>query len=286
MPIWINVLLRTAVLFFVTLFAVRLMGKKLAAGMTPFHFVSYVIVALIASLTVLNVALNFAVAMVAFAAWIFLFIALDYAAMKSKWIHDWVLGKETILIKHGKVMEDNLAKARLTGEELLRSLRSKNAFNLADVEFAVMETTGDINVLLKAEQQPVTPHDLGWKVPPRNAPNTVILDGNIVNEALASQGLTPSWLHTELQGKGIPLNNVFLGQIDSAGDLYLDLYDDKIQVPQPKVKELLYANLEKYRADLSSYALETDNEEAKKMYAKNAEQLQELIGKLKPYLLR
>jgi len=66
----------------------------------------------------------------------------------------------------------------------------------------------------------------------------------------------------------------------------VDLYDDAIQIPQPKVKELLYANLEKCQADLTTYALETKNEEAKTMYGKNAENLKQIINKLEPYLLR
>jgi len=60
-------------------------------------------------------------------------------------------------------MEDNLAKERMTGQEFLQGLRSKNAFNLADVEFAVMETTGDINISLKSDKKPVTSYDLGKK---------------------------------------------------------------------------------------------------------------------------
>jgi hypothetical protein len=66
----------------------------------------------------------------------------------------------------------------------------------------------------------------------------------------------------------------------------VDLYDDAIQIPQPKVKELLYANLEKCQADLMTYALETKNEGAKAMYGKNAEKLKQLINIIKPYLLR
>ena len=73
--------------------------------------------------------------------------------MKSKTIYDLINGKETILVKEGKVMEDNLSQVRFSGEDLLREMRSKNAFNLADVEFAVMESTGDINVVLKSDKK-------------------------------------------------------------------------------------------------------------------------------------
>jgi hypothetical protein len=182
-------------------------------------------------------------------------------------------------------MEENMLQTRMTGEELLGALRSKNAFSLGDVEFAVMEPTGDINVLLKADKKPVTAHDLGNQVAPQSQTQTVILDGNVIDESLSNMGLNRNWLNMQLDSIGVSLDNIFIGQADSSGDLYIDLFDDSLQVPKPKVKELLHANLEKTHADLLSFALETDNKEAKSMYSKNAKELDEVIQKLKPYLL-
>lgn len=286
MPEWINILLRSVAFFIIVLILVRLMGKRQPAGLTPFNYVTYGVIAFITSLVILNVVNNIAFGLVALVVWTMLPIALDLAAMKSKWLHDWINGKPTTLIKQGKVMEENLAQVRLTGEELLRELRAKDVFRLADVEFAIMEPTGAVNVMLKADKKPLTPHDIGKQVSPQTEPQTVILDGNVMDESLANMGLNKNWLETQLAGIGVSLDNVFIGQIDTIGDLYVDLYDDAIQMPQPKVKELLYANLEKCQADLLTYALETKDTGAKDMYDKNAEKLEQLIKKLKPYLLR
>jgi len=107
-----------------------------------------------------------------------------------------------------------------------------------------------------------------------------------LNEGLTNAGLNIGWLNTQLEAQGVPLESVFLGQVDSSGDLYLDLFDDMIQVPKAQVKDMLYASLLKCQSDLMSYSLDTDNEEAKNMYSKNAKKLEELINKLEPYLLR
>lgn len=286
MPEWLQIALRSAALFFIILVSTRLMGKRQLSKITTFRFVNYLVIAVITALLALNVFPNLALGAIALGIWILLPIGLDYLFIKSKWVHDWVNGKETILIKQGKIMEENLLQARLTAEELLRDLRSKNAFNLADVEFAVLETTGDINVLLKSDKKPVTPRDFGRKVAPQTESQTVILDGNILDEPLANLGLNREWLMTELSKTGVSLDNVFVGQIDCFGDLYLDLFDDAVQIPQPKVKELLYANLEKSQADLASFALETQDTRAKAMYARNARKLKDLMNKLEPYLLR
>jgi len=283
---WIEILLRSGGLFLLALFLLRIMGKRQPSRMNPFNFVNYMVIAIILALISLNVIRNVALGLTALGVWVILSVALDYLALKSKWVQDLINGKATILMKDGKVMEENLLQVRYTGEELLRDLRSKNVFNLADVEFAVMETTGDINVFLKSEKKPVTPHDLDKQVSPQPEPQTVILDGNILNEPLSNLGLNRDWLKVQLDNLGVSRDNVFIGQVDGSGELYVDLFDDAIQVPQPKVKELVYANLDKSHADLLSFALDTKDDRAKEMYLKNAKKLKQLMEKLEPYLLR
>jgi len=262
------------------------MGKRNMIRTTPFRFVSYIVVAIIVALMSINLIPNLAFGLIALSVWVLFPIALEYLSLKSKWIHDLVNGKETVLIKHGKIMEENLLQTRLTGEELLRELRCQKVFNLADVEFAVMEDTGDINLLMKAHKKPLSSYDLGIKVAPQAEPQTVILDGNILNEPLFSLGVNQEWIKSQLKTIGVAIDNVFIGQVDSSGDLYLDIFDDAIQLPQPKVKEMVYANFEKSQADLMSFALETQDKAAQQMYYRHAERLKELMEKLKPYLLR
>jgi len=197
-----------------------------------------------------------------------------------------VYGKETVLVKEGKVMEENLLKVRYTGEELLRELRNKNAFNFADVEFAVMESTGDINILLKSDKKTITPHDLGIKVGNLSQPETIILDGTILDNGLSNRGLDRKWLDVQLSNLEVSLENIFIGQVNSSGDLYVDLFDDLIQVPQPKVKELLFSNIQKVYSDLISYSLETNDQAAKEMYTQNANKIKKILDALEPYLLR
>ncbi|KUO73109.1 MAG: hypothetical protein APF77_20805 [Clostridia bacterium BRH_c25] len=286
METWVQVLIRSVLIFALLLTAVRFMGKRNISRITPFHAVSYIVIAVLAALVSANAIINTVLGFISLGVWVIGTIALEYLALKSKWVHDLVYGKETVLIKHGRIMEQSLLKARLTGDELLRALRAKNAFSLADVEFAVLETTGDISVFMKSDKNPVTARDLEIKNAPLTEPQTVILDGNILNEPLTSLGLNREWLGVQLEKLGISLDNIFIAQVDSSGELYVDLFDDSIQNPQPKVKEMLYASLEKSQADLAAFALQTQNENAKGMYNKNAEKLEDLLKILKPHLLK
>lgn len=286
MDTWLTLLFISVILFFTTLIITRFMKKKSLSAATPFDFISYIVVAMTVALISLDVIVNIYFGLITLAVWVLIPIILDYTSMKSKWIYNIINGKERVLIKNGKVMEDNLSKERITGQEFLQILRSKNVFNLADVEFAVMESTGDINLSLKPDKKPVTAYDLGEKVAPKTETQTVILDGNMLNEGLVNIGLNAGWLRTQLEIKGVALENVFIGQVDSSGDLYLDLFDDLIQVPKTQVKEMLYASIQKSQADLMSFYLETQDSEAKTMYLKNAEKLKCVMKKLEPYLLR
>ena len=283
---WVIVLLRTILLSILTLVVIRIIGKGSLSKTTPFKFVSYIVIAIIASLISLGLIENLAFGFISLGVWVLFSLALDYLSIKSKWFHNFVNGRETVLIKDGKVMEENLLDVRFTGEELLRDLRSKNIFNLTDVEFAVMESSGEINALLKSDKKPITPHDLQRKVAPLSESQTVILDGNILDEPLSTKGLNREWLKVQLSNSGVSLDNVFIGQVDSSGDLFMDLFDDSIQLPQPKVKEMLYASISKVQADCLSFLLETEDLKAKEMYSNNATKLKKMMDELEPYLLR
>ena len=211
-------------------------------------------------------------------------LLVDIISLKSKKFRDIVEGTGTIIIKDGKIMEDNLKKEKYSLDDLGSLLRAKNVFNTADVEFAILEPKGDLSVLLKKENRPLTPKDLQMKVANDKVPQTVIMDGTIVNDAMSAAGKDRNWLHMELAKLGVTVENVFMGQVDSYGDLTVDLYDDKIQVPSPQVRPLLLAMIKKCQADLELFALETESGKAKVMYNKNAKKLDEVISILNPYL--
>lgn len=286
MPEWLNVLLRSAGLFAITLLLVRLMGKRQTTRMTFFDLVTVIVIGVTAAAISLNLVKNLAGGLIALAVWT-VFPALIYVlSIKYKAVRDIIQGREAVLVNHGKVLEDKLMEARMTPEDLLSQLRKKNVFNFADVEFAVLEPTGEVSVLLKKNKQPATAETLNIGVGQESVPQTVMLDGIIMDEPLTAMGLNRRWLHTELEKAGVAPENVFIAQVDSTGQLYLDLFDDAIQVPKPKTKNLLFSTLKKCQADCELYALGTQQPEARKMYRGSAGVLAEVIGEVEPLLRR
>lgn len=286
MPEWINVLFRSTGLFIFTLLLVRLIGKRQTSRLTFFDLTTCVVIGVMAAAISLNLVGNLANGLIALAVWTLFPMLIYLLSIKYKAVRDIVQGKETVLVNHGKVLEDKLLETRLTPEDLLSQLRKKNVFNFADVEFAVLEPTGEVSALLKKDKQPLTPKSFGLKVGRESVPSTVILDGIMMDEPLTAMGLNRRWLHTELEKAGVAPENVFIGQVDSMGQLYLDLFDDTIQVPKPKAKELAHATLKKCQADCELYALGTKQPVAKKMYENSSKILSDVIEELKPLLKR
>lgn len=284
MPEWVTIILRSIGLFVFVIVMLRLAGRKVAARMTNVDVVFTVTIGVIAAVVSLNLVPNLVYGLLALLTWGLAVIGLSYGSLKSKWLRDLVHGREAVVIKHGKIMEEQLQKVRYSPEDLLQQLRHKNIFNVADVEFAVMESDGEVNVLLKKERQPLTAKDIGIATAPTAGTQTVILDGTIMDEPLGTMGLNRQWLKTELDKIGVSVENVFIGQVDSVGELYLDLFDDAIQVPKPTTRQLLAATLEKASADLSQFALDTENEEAEKLYRECKAELDTIVNELKPLL--
>ncbi|GIN75061.1 MULTISPECIES: DUF421 domain-containing protein [Bacillus] len=284
MPEWLEVVIRS-LLFVVVLFLItKWLGKKQLSELSFFEYVVGITIGSIGAEVVTGLERNMfngIIGIVVFAAIPFL---AGLLSLKSKGFRNFIEGKATVFIKDGKIMEDNLKKERYTTDELLELLRKKDVFKVADVEFAVLEPTGDLSVMLKKENQPLTPKDVNLTVASVKEPQTVIMDGEILDEPLSTIGRSRGWLKTELEKQGVTIENVFIGQVDSYGQLTIDLFDDKLQVPSPQEKPLILSTMKKCQADLESFALGTESKEAKQMYRLNSEKLQEAIDKVTPIL--
>lgn len=284
MPEWLEVIVRTLVAVIVMFAFTKILGKRQISQLSLFEYITGITIGSITAYISVDVDKNWYLGIIALGVWVLLSFTIEFLQIKSKKSRDLIDGTATILIKDGKILEDNLKKEKLTNQELMEQLRKKNIFQLAQVEFALMEPSGEINALLKSQYLPITPATLGMKVSPETEPHEVILDGKIIDEPLATTGLNRQWLNTELEKLGVSLDNVYLGQVDSYGQLNVDLYDDKLQVPQPQTKAVLLAELKKCEADLEMFALSTDDTNTKSMYGDCSMQLQQVIDQVRPIL--
>lgn len=284
MPEWVAVIIRSLAIIIGLFVITKLLGKKQLSKLSFFEYITGITIGDIAGTLSMDVDLNLTNGIVSIIVWALIPFLISYISLKSPKFQEFIEGKPTIFIKNGKIMEDNLKKEKFPLSSLLEQLRKHKIHHVSDVEFAILETTGELSVLLKKEKQPVTVGDLKKNVAPIKEPQNVILDGKIMDEALSTIGLNRRWLKEKLDQMGIAVENVFFAQVDSYGQLTVDLYDDKVKVPKPIEKELLLSSLKKVEADFELYALQTKNHEAKNMYLKNKEKMTKMIQTLTPFL--
>ncbi|HFK1736396.1 DUF421 domain-containing protein [Bacillus cereus] len=285
LPEWTLVILRSVFILIILFAITKWLGKRQISQLSFMEYIAGMTIGVIAAQVSTGLDSKFFHGVFAILIFAVVPFLTGILSLKNKTARDFFQGKSTVLIKDGKILEDNLKKEKYTSDELLELLRGKDAFSVADVEFAVLEPSGELNVLLKKDRQPLTAKDIGLKVANEKEPQTVIMDGNVLDEPLSASGHNRAWLHAELEKLGVVIENVFLGQVDSYGQLTIDIYNDKLQMPSPQNKPLLLASLKKCHADLELFSLETKSKSASEMYSKNAKQIEKILNKV-TYLLK
>lgn len=140
----------------------------------------------------------------------------------------------TVVMENGRIIVENLSKTRYSVDELLSHLRAKDVFDLAEVEFAILEPHGALSVLKRSQNRALTPSDLNTPTKYEGLPITILLEGQIQRDALHSLHLSDEWLYDNLMRMGYTgPEQVFLGQINTQGQLYISPY--KSVVPPKKL---------------------------------------------------
>lgn len=285
LPEYVVILVRSLASFIIIFSIARILGKSQISQLTFFDYVIGITIGDMASAAAIDTQIEFINGIIGLLVFSTLSILLAFLSIKSYSIRKIIEGSPTLLIKDGKVLEKNLLKSKLTYNDLMVGLREKDAFKLSEVELAVLETDGQISVMKKAEYEPLTPKDINMTVEEEKKPSLIIIDGSLMEKRLNYLGYSKEWILGEIMKKGAnKIEDVFLAQIDTQGNVYVDLYDDKLKTQQIKQKPLLAASLRKIQANLESFALETNDKAAKQMYYNQSKELQGLIQKINPYL--
>lgn len=140
--------------------------------------------------------------------------------LKSNKAREIICGKPRILIYRGKIDEKALKKERLSINELEEKLRSSNVMNLGDVEFAILETSGDLSVIQKPNKRNTIPEDFGIMPEYEGIAYDLIVDGKTMTDNLKSIGKNPEWLRKQVEKFGFKPEEVLIATIDGKGQFF------------------------------------------------------------------
>ena len=221
------VAIRTFVLYIIVMIAVSIMGKSELSKMSPFQMVIVFMIAELAAMPIDDPATSLINGVMAIFTLMLLQVLISFLSTKCEWIKNLFSGKPSILIDKGQLNIRELQKLRITSTDLLEQLRLKNCPSFSSVEYAIMESNGQLTVIPKADQKPLTPKDMGITVNEGLLPMIVISDGTLYAKNLLASGLSEDIFRRKLEASGISsYEKVFLAFYDENKVFHVYLHSE------------------------------------------------------------
>lgn len=231
------VVLARSIIAFVTLFIfARLLGKQQVSQLTFFDYVLGITIGSIAASLSIDLESRAWPHWVGLAVWTLAVLGIQIASTKSTTAAKIFMGEPVVVISKGKLLEEAMGRMRYTTGEILEQLRNQGVFDISTVEYAVMESDGQLSVLLKPEHRPATVQDLGLAPPSGGMSAQLIYDGQVIQENLQAAGVDEAWLAKRLREQGINnASEVFLASYHPGSQrLFIDRYVDGIDTSTKK----------------------------------------------------
>ncbi|MBR0600426.1 DUF421 domain-containing protein [Sinanaerobacter chloroacetimidivorans] len=216
------ILIRTIILYMAVLFVIRIMGKAELSKLDPFQMVILFMIAELAAIPIESSDVSVLNGVTAIVTLLFLEVLLSFISTKSHKVSDFLSGKPSILIDHGSVNTEELKNLRITIDDLMEQLRLKNYPSVSDVDFAVLESNGDLSVIPKPEKAPPTLDDLDVDTKSRLMPMVLISDGTLYRGNLERLQKDENYLKNELEKMHIhDYSQVFMCFYDENGKIHV-----------------------------------------------------------------
>jgi uncharacterized membrane protein YcaP (DUF421 family) len=215
-------IVRTIIIYLIIVLVLRLMGKRQVGQLQPFELVIILMISELAAIPSQDIGIPLVTGLFPVLVLLLLGITISQITLKSEKVRSVVCGTPTIIIDKGKIMEKELRKLRYNLSDLLEQLRVKNTPNIADIEYAILETNGQLSIIPKAVKRPVNPEDLNLNPPYEGLPITLIMDGVLQKHNLEKANVTYAWLQNELKKAYLDdISQVLIASIDSQGNLFI-----------------------------------------------------------------
>lgn len=230
------VFIRVFLIYILIIFSLRLMGKRQIGQLQPSELVVTILVSNIATMSIEDTNVPLIGGIVPIVSLVCFDVLISAMTLKCKKARRIISGTPRVVIRDGKIDQAELHELRFTVDDIMSQLRTNNIFDIRDVSFAIVETTGVLSVYQKADAQAITPKALGMQMPEAdNAPPVVMIsDGVVVDSSLQYCNLRADWLAKVLKEKKMSEKDIFLMTCDRQAN-YLIIPREPL--PQRKAQE-------------------------------------------------
>lgn len=211
---------RSIILYILVLLVMRLMGKREIGQLQPFELAISIMIADLASIPMTDIGIPIFNGIIPILGLLTMHLIISVINLKSMRAREIICGKPSILIYRGKINEKILKKERFTINELEERLRSNNVFNLGDVEYAILETSGQVTVIQKPEKRNTIPEDFNITPEYEGIPYDLVIDGKVMEKNLQQIGKDYSWLKKQAEKFKIKPEEALIITIDGKNQIF------------------------------------------------------------------
>ncbi len=221
------IFIRSILLYIIVLIVMRLMGKREIGQLQPFELAISIMIADLASTPMADTGIPLTNGIIPILALLVMHLVISILNIKSIKARQILCGKPSILIYRGKINEKNLKKERFTVNELEERLRGNNIVNIGDVEYAILETSGQITVIQKPNKRTTIPEDFGIEPEYEGIAYDLVVDGIVMYENLKILKKDYDWLKKQVNKFGILPEQALLVTIDGKGNFFCQKKEEK-----------------------------------------------------------
>lgn len=215
------IFIRSLILYFLVIFAVRLMGKRQLGELQPSELVITILVSNIATLPIEDSDIPVILGITPILSLVCFEVIVSWLSLKFPRLRKLISGSPKIIIREGKADPQVMKELRFSVDDLLTSLRGKDIFDISEVQYAVVETTGNVSVMKKQSDDTPARKDLGLEPHPEDPPQLVVADGKIIDMAVKSLGYDEQWVRKTLDEGNKKLSEVLIMTADRTGKCYI-----------------------------------------------------------------
>lgn len=216
---YVEVLLRTLLAIAVLLLLARIDGAKQISQLTFYDYIVGISAGSIAASMCIELDINIWYSLIGITLFMLSSFVLSLLTSKSMFLRRTLTGTPIFLIANGKILYDGLKHARFDVNDLLRELRVAGYFDVNEVNYAILETNGNVSVMPKADSRPPKTSEQGMTLPEDSISANVVIDGKIIKGNLSAMNKDAAWLQNEIKRQQLSLKKVALASLDTDGNL-------------------------------------------------------------------
>ena len=223
----VTTFLRAIIIYIFVLIVMRLMGKREIGQLQPFELVVSMMIADLASIPLTESGVPLFKGIISILGILIMHLLISVINMKSVVLRGIICGKPNMLIYRGKINEKALVKERFTINELQEKLRTNGVMSLGDVEYAILETSGDLSVVQKPNKRTTTPEDFNIEPDYEGIPYDLVIDTKVQHENLKILGKNYKWLEREVKKFGFRPEEALIVTLDGKGTMFCQKKENK-----------------------------------------------------------